>query len=683
MHAVELCSSVTQAMLLIRSRVKAGLPIDDGGHVAPVERRAYRILSVITEALTNTPDGQWSPQLRRRPYDPKVQDELSNFVELSVTRNKGFEDKLESAIRGTKRTRRFRLDLSFRLPKVAAKQLLLLVSGCLLLLWGAFGLTLSKALSGPVTAWTVFSMAVEKATLICAGVLLIGVFAKIDGTTKAQRGHAHRHVQQVSLGAVRKLQVDAAQDMMINALQAQFLALSVLRPADVRQRVTETYTPNGGTIKQAVTIEAQLPRPHFMKDGRLPEDLRSVYFPVLIPRKGTFQDNFDVRGADGTSLRRLTYREYLKLVACTLRILLATGFSPRTTQRPELHALLDVAQRRRCDGDMSSRRSPAGWERLDKMANADNRPAVAKVAGLLAASLARKLQGHYAVVVAVAPDEGGRFIVRYEQTLLPSPSRNRKMAGMSRALGARPVQLEVGLDNAASCQSYHAQANCPDYLFLGRQELSLGDQVLETVREDAPTPVHLRLRKRFGQPHGHLYSRFFPESPERSTLKFTFYEVPPASVFRAAITAVTAFLLVLAVGVVMSREPDAGTDAPAILLAFPAVAAALVGFDKPQRSILDSTLAARCSLMITAVLSVVASALFMVTKVLKYDWPHLPLNWSLIGVTSVFWVMLTGVAFINTCMIVWVCISRFSFYAYLNSRNPEELQHEEVGDVDL
>ncbi|GAA4526421.1 hypothetical protein GCM10023192_08300 [Amycolatopsis samaneae] len=526
----------------------------------------------------------------------------------------------------------------------------------------------------------------------------------------------------VPVRAARKLQRDAGVDELINAMQAEVFAISVLRPSDVRERIVETYTPNGATVRQKVSIEVQLPlstlcagasRDQALRDGgcsglspsrtTLPAELEVVYFPILLAEKGKLQDNFDAYDADGKPLFVLSYREYLKLVAGTLRLLLATGLATQRAKKAELAALCEIAQRRNCDGIVPVSGEKAAWVELLELVKFAGKGA--RTAGTVAAGLARVLHGHYLVVVATRPDRTGRFIVKYEQTMIPTEALRRRRNWISSALGAKPLQLVVGLKNAATCQSYHVRANCPDHLYLGRQKLSASKETLQSIREGSPTPAYIRFRKRLGQSYGHFYARFFPESPqlqsfrEAPSIKFSFYEIPPGSVFRAAVAAIAAFLLVWAVGVVLSRKADIGTDAPAILLAFPAVAATLVGADSPSRGLFDSTLAARLSLIGTAVVSVSSSALFMVYKALskpevdsggivvrgdivQYAWPRLPEGWALLGVTSWPWLLLMLAALLNASIVFCTYVMRFAYFAYLGNRRPEEFEYSTVeGDM--
>jgi len=149
---------------------------------------------------------------------------------------------------------------------------------------------------------------------------------------------------------------------------------------------------------------------------------------------------------------------------------------------------------------------------------------------------------------------------------------------------------------------------------------------------------------------------------------------------RAAVSAVASFLLILLIGIVISRNPDPGTDAPAILLSLPAIAAAWLGFDNPNRRLLEGTLTARFSLISTAILSIAASGLFMTHKALtpkdndpinaiRYNWLHFGDNVSVLGVTDISWGVLTMLALINAAYVSYRYIIRTWHYAHLSTRS--------------
>ncbi|HEX5495912.1 MAG TPA: hypothetical protein VFX70_15190 [Mycobacteriales bacterium] len=464
----------------------------------------------------------------------------------------------------------------------------------------------------------------------------------------------------------------------IGAAQAKLFLLGVLNPADIRQRIVETYEPDHRTLRQRVSIDAQIPR-HFL--GRQQADV--FYFPLLIPIKGNLLDNLDVYGADGASLPQLSYREYLQVAARTLRDILASGFGPPHSfplsddaLHAEYRALVGMIQRR-LPGPAPTApdpADPAGWEGIEELAATD---ADQRSQRDIAAAFARKLTSHYAIVVLVRPDRTGRFVIRYEQTLIPDMDLSRKRDMLTLALGTRPIKLTIDLGNASTCQSYHLRVAGTDGLYLGRQELSGCEATLRRTAPGAPTRPHIRFRKRLGQPHAHFYARFFPvPAPGESPLvRFSYYEVPPGSVVRAAVSVVACLLLVWTVGIIESvGGPDPGTDAPAFLLAFPAVAAAWLGFESPSRRLLEGTMASRASLAGTTFLSIAASALFMAHKALgdKVVWSDLPRHFTVLGATDMSWAVLILLALVNASAVCYCYVNRLFLFTRLAARNQRD-----------
>jgi hypothetical protein len=187
---------------------------------------------------------------------------------------------------------------------------------------------------------------------------------------------------------------------------------------------------------------------------------------------------------------------------------------------------------------------------------------------------------------------------------------------------------------------------------LARQRLIASDDYLNKKAEDAPTPVHYRFRRRLGQSYAHFYGRFFPiplKDERRPKIQLDFHEVPPGSDFRATIAGAAAFALIWVVGFVLSRNSDPGTDAPALLLVFPGIAASWLGFDTITHRLFEGTLAARLSLALTTLLSLGASGAFILSQsgLSLFD-GSVPDEVSMLGVYRWPWAILTVVAFANT-----------------------------------
>lgn len=722
-----LAESAMQTMTTILQH-RAAAAFDDGQVVgAGLHPAAEEIFNGVRDLLSRTSDGSRAfNEFVLKPHDPPKRDQFKE--ELASALQTELQHQIKDLDGVVSRLPKRRISVRVVAPVVILGFLGVGLIGSSVVDFGSLlGLTASRPWLGLSTPWSLIVGLMIKLALMASGTgILVWCLARLQ---RARLAHTHTpgQINPVPASAARKLQVDAGKSKTVKPLQAKVFASAVLWPTDIRQRVVETYIPERNTVKKRVQIEVQLPiydlarkEAHapvprvghpaacvllpgesgragndtcalveFLSNesegpGRLPEELRTVYFPVLIPPKGRLQDNLDIYGPDGMALPVLAYREYLQLTAGTLRLLLEpTGNAPvspeiRTAERL---ALSDIMQRRLRSGQPITRIN--GQSAGDML-----RSAISPGASMdTVVAFVEKLRENYAIVALVHPDERGRFSVTYEQTIIPPESYKR----ISEALGARPLDIHVDLENASTCQSYHLRVQCPDHLYLRRQKLIVSSETLQRVQLDAPTVAHTRFQKRLGQAYAHFYARFFPQTAPRDSeppkIEFSFCEVPPASVFRAAVAAVACFLLIWAVGVVISRRPDPGTDAPAFLLAFPAVAAAFLGFEKQSRSLLDSTLHARLSLIATGLLSILASALFMAVKALSptqgdavpppvggwLDWPRIVSGSPILGITNWLWILLALLAMLNALVTVCAYVARLTTFAYLRSRNGVKL----------
>jgi hypothetical protein len=500
-----------------------------------------------------------------------------------------------------------------------------------------------------------------------------------------------------------------ASKIRMNGLQARILALAILEPGELRQRVVEHYRPNQRTLEQEVAVEVKVPMRLLLPRAGLNETVGesdataakkaadSVYaeadllFPVLVIPKGVFTDNLEVVGADGERVPILTYREYLQVTARMLRLLLCLAYGistandvPRFPQveEPALdHNPLHVEHRALCEiikraqANVSVKQvlgiSPVSGKALDVARLLEELPIPdpsGQIYLQMAAALVRKLSLHYALVAALDLPTDRRLLIRYRRTLIPELELRsdgeaadpnllkrtyRRLKGWLRVLlGSRPVNVTVSLDNAWTCRSYHVRVDAPEGLYLARQRLIASEDYLAQKAEDAPTPVHYRFRRRLGQSYAHFYGRFFPiplKNERRPKIQLDFHEVPPGSDFRAAIASAAAFGLIWVVGFVLSRKGNPGTDAPALLLVFPGIAASWLGFDTITHRLFEGTLAARLSLALTTLISLGASGAFILSQSgLSRFYGPVPDGVSVLGVYRWPWAILTVVAFANT-----------------------------------
>ncbi|MDG4784539.1 hypothetical protein O7626_01080 [Micromonospora sp. WMMD1102] len=444
-------------------------------------------------------------------------------------------------------------------------------------------------------------------------------------------------------------------------------------------------------------------RAHGAASTDSPHGAPVVLFPVLVPPKGDMVDDLRVSAADGSALPVLSYRQYLQLVARVLRTLLAIAHSQDLSpaSHPNAYDAEHLALRaimRRADGKEPDDSGIQAVRHLAGLPSREGERVSNLAAHQLAVQLVQKLTSHYAIVAAVPCPSDGRFVISYQRLITPSLElavrRNRGWLTWAKerarfVLGSRPVDFSISLDNACTSQSYHLVVDGQEGVFLGAQGaptlLGYFDTHWRRIKEsrksgpprEIPPPPYFRFRRRGGQRYAHFYSRFFPEPIEGLDggdkiphVRFRFYETPPGSVFRAVITGSAAALLIWLIGFVASRRPDPGTDVPAFLLVFPALAAAWLGFDGPPRRLLEGTLAARLSLLTTVLASVSASGLFMMFKAnLPYFRWRNPLDIHVLGIESMAWSALTLVAIVNAMSIGYIYLAHTWEFLHLSNRS--------------
>lgn len=329
----------------------------------------------------------------------------------------------------------------------------------------------------------------------------------------------------------------------------------------------------------------------------------------------------------------------------------------------------------------------------------------------LAARLAEKLFTHYAIVVAVQCPPSGRIVVNYERTIIPGLQLRRWQRGYRIAwcrarlrvlLGARPVDISLALENAWTSRSYHLVVDGGDGIYVGMQasprllpyldsHLGAGKGSVPSVADlsfgrrggdisDDP-PTYFRFRRRLGQSYAHFYCRYLPEPPAHSTaprIRFRFYEVPPGSTFQAMVAAAASAVLVWIIGFVISRRPELDSDAPAYLLVFPAAAAAWLGFDRPNRRLIEGTLAGRLSLLITALISLIASAFYMIDKsgLLLLN-THNPAKLRVLGIDKLSWSVLALISILSFSAIAFNYVLGLAQFIHFSTRQSYLVEHRE------
>jgi hypothetical protein len=397
-----------------------------------------------------------------------------------------------------------------------------------------------------------------------------------------------------------------------------------------------------------------------------------------------------VDNGNGEPISTLSYSEYLEVVACVIRNILCAAYQatsgnlPERVKNAEHLALIDIMHRGVPD-------EFPGVEALEGLCQSDSEfyePPVNQVWLNWTIALVRQLARRFAIVARVNSDSQGNFVVQYAETVIPpllvseGTTPFARIKGMARILlGARPVNLLMSLHAAGTCQSYHLYVHSDETLYLGSQEAPDLKPYFDTYGGKENTiPPYYRFQSRLGQSYAHFYARYFPPTPVGSvplTIQFRFYEKPPGSVFRAVIAGVASFLLIWLVGYVSTHTADPKTDAPAFLLVVPALAAAFLGFDASGRRLMEGTLVARLSLIITAIVSLGASGLYLVDwtqmKILQH---HLSDNSvKILYLDRTAWCVLLVIALFNALYVVFTYLIRSWEFTHLASRRSmEELE---------
>jgi hypothetical protein len=606
-------------------------------------------------------------------------------------------------------------------------------------------LSLVAALGSPsvgILNYTAPYSFIERVSLGIVAALFMLLYLFYAKIRPLQTSSVHSSLTQLPPGRAIDLQQRVGRTRPVTSLEAQIFALAITNPQLFRPRVTEVYEPARRTVNQEVTIDIQLPSVLFAEDatreanavagmkattgseGRESPQILSIPFPVVVPIKGELNDDLQIFGVGDARLAAYSYSEYLELVAGVLRLLLLKACATEKDEKlhpavakAELIALRCMMQRGVQDSSAVMRAVIAILNLKDVNLSAtpgEIRRPNSQIINLIA-EVVRQLANRYAIVASMECNADYRSVIRYRRIVVPglklSRPKRRSLASWAKErlailLGARPVSVTIPLATAATCQSYHLVARCPDGLYLHKQRLHGLQEYLnadkerrEALREknraDVSIPPYYHLRSRLGQPYAHFYSRYLMEPrtaikgatrgekaagqmtstsetiAEFPSAEFAFDEVPPGSLFRAVLAALSAFSLIWIVGFIASKGDDPGTDAPAVLLAFPAVLAGWIGVDAMPRRLLEGTLTARLSLLVTAVCAVAGSALFMIyhakVPILHGSIPF-PVTVTFLGLGEGSWGILAAVSLANAVYTVYRWLKHTWEYKWLCAR---------------
>lgn len=474
---------------------------------------------------------------------------------------------------------------------------------------------------------------------------------------------------EVHLGSIRR-EHRSLRDRFTAEQLAGFTELA-LDPRKLRGRLNEEIEVRRRVLRQRVQTILEIP------EGKQEQ---VMLVPILSPLKGELQDDLAIL-IDDEPIATLPHHEYLVLITAIMDTLLTpTPGSLRSTEtlllkRESKRAVKTIATRRRL--------TKAELKKVGK--SADRIKDLAKRGGdslILAAILLRRLANNY-MIVGIVPkgdDNRTRRTISYERYLIPSLKLKSTKAFLGLLLGSRPKHISLDLNNAATAHSYHLLVMGPEGTYVGWQNLTDSTGLMRnTSSREKLTQPYGRLRRRLGQRYLHLYMRSVPAKlAQQLRLDVKFFEVPPGSLAGAALAAAANFALVLLIALIL---PDAygppgsanplGSDFPALILAFPAIAGAFVGYDSKTTALVGGTLSSKLSSLATITLSLAASGLFMAQQTGAM---HSSISYGVLGIHDGWWQLIVVGAMINTFAAAYTWLARTLAYYWLAHRPDDQQQ---------
>jgi hypothetical protein len=489
-------------------------------------------------------------------------------------------------------------------------------------------------------------------------------------------------------------------------MPSELITNSTLSP----QEDTETAQSQGGHTPDEETASANSPMPAATDSSDFGTssnvgpsadflELESILFPVIVPYKGDLNDNFRILDAKGEPVPTLAYSEYLQVAASVLRMLLLKAYDlkngetgpelPKSMLDAEKVALRCIIERGQPDSQdvikaakkIAALKETAEWTEREESGQLN--PEMLQ----LAAEFVRAVANRYAMVALAKCETNGRLLLCYERTIVPDLKIANEFKKGQRSrwikdrlcllLGARPIALTLVLKGAPTCRSFHLTTTCPEGLYLREQIVAgIEEYITGRDRQREAIPPYYRMQWRLGQRYSHFYSRFLPPPRESQNEKFPqlkviFLETPPGSLFRSSIVALGSSALIWIVGYIVSHGGSLQNGAPVVLLALAAGVAAWLGYDAQSRRLLEGTLAARVSLIWTALTSVAAAALLMAYQAhapVPLKTFRLPGNVTFLNISHLSWAILSALAIGNSIAITYLAAFRTWEYKYLCSR---------------
>jgi hypothetical protein len=437
----------------------------------------------------------------------------------------------------------------------------------------------------------------------------------------------------------------------LDGIGIRAFVLTMTNPALVRQLVVEEMTVERQGIRRDVTVHMLIPR-RIRRDAEESSGVLTYCLPAMWRDAGSPLQIVEITGSEGRQLRVLRNEEYLQLVRVALTTLLRAAYQLSSQDQPlppQAVSLLDDAL------DLLAKRAKKSADNSDITGGILDLDVDHKEYLKLAAEMIRKLSSAIPVVVEI-PFDSNRATMRYQEHVpLTHSARGRVFAAVGVLLGAGPTRLQVALSDYRTTQEYRLRVRVPDGYYFSGQHL---------VGVDSADQDNLQwtMQRRNGLPYAFFSLSWDPHvslPAEYPRLRLSFAEVPPGKSLSAAIAAGSCAALIWFIGLALSHTTKSGigTDAPALLLAFPAVAAGWLSFDRPSKRLSEGPLSAQVSLLSTLALSLVAAGMFMLSEssfaIFRKDAFD---GLGLLGISLPTWIVMLLLAIINASFISWVCL---------------------------
>ncbi len=437
---------------------------------------------------------------------------------------------------------------------------------------------------------------------------------------------------------------------------ADFYAQMVLDPARHTIRMTDRISPTSRAYD--ITRSMKVVIPSNLAGARIP-------VPLDLISKANLVNRLHVQDPSSSTVSTLSQDATIAHSALVVRRMIE-----RVCTRAEVRAYIKTIEpgvvEFLCRNRVVALQDPEFSRTIRRIAHLSEDPWVTQRL-LIVVSYLQVLATHYPLVVymkastdTVSEELVAGECVRVTISRLTIPvvgkgqSRWDRIRGWPRRmLGIRPAIITWSLAPAHRTRSYHLECKGPEGSYLARQRIysdtTDGDALLRQL--------NYKILPRHGQRFSHLYVHDLrpmsqvASSGGSNSLNYvaSFFERPPGSTATAAVSALTAAILITAAANarLWPHGPDQpGTDLIAILLALPVVASAWLGFGSTT-SVFLGALGARVALLATMACSLGATALYMQGPERvdpNVDWWQQEWGHWWVGVLVVIWVTFLGAA---------------------------------------